>query len=115
MKSSSFLDQIGTFKSKAWGTVRVLSGHYGAADGPLAIVLECENGEPLAALSVNMYRPECSHDSRDLPPDCFYVKLWGGNASLADEAFASGLFVERDDLPIAASGFVEAPAWQVKP
>lgn len=106
--------QIGTFESKRWGKVRVLRGTYGRADGPAAIVLETSDGEPLTKLSVNMYRPECSHDSRALPADCFYVKNYGGNEELAAEALASGLFVQRDDLPAASSGFVSAPAWQIK-
>ncbi len=106
------MKQIGTYQSKRWGTVVVLRGHYGHAEGPPAITLLCE-GEPLATLSVNMYRPECSRDSKDLPADCFYVKTWGGNEQLAEEALASGLFVARKDLPEAQSGYVTAPVWQI--
>lgn len=106
------LTSIGTFQSKRWGTVNVLRGTYGK-DGPLAIALETSDGEPLAKLSVNMYVPECSHDSTELPPDCFYVKGWAENTELADEAFKSGLFVLRADLPSARSGFVTAPVWQI--
>jgi hypothetical protein len=71
-------------------------------------------GEPLATLSVNMYKPECSQDSRDLPRDCFYVKQWAENRDIAEEAWKSGLFTLREDLPIAHSGFVSAPVWQIK-
>lgn len=105
--------QIGTFTSKRWGQVHVSRATYGAANGPMAITLSLEGGEPLAKLSVNMYRPECSHDSKDLPPGCFYVKNYGGNERLADEALASGMFKLRRDLPAACSGFVHAPVWEL--
>lgn len=105
---------IGTFHSRRWGEVHAYSAAYGEHDGPLAVVLQCANGEPLATLSVNMYRPECSEDSRDLPADCFYVKQWAENETIAQEALASGLFIERPDLPTAESGWVTAPVWQLK-
>lgn len=105
---------IGSFQSKRWGQVKAWRATYGRADGPCAVTLTSDGGEPLATLSVNMYKPDCSHDSRDLAPDCFYVKEWAGNEDLAPEAFASGLFKLRDDLPRAASGFVTAPVWQIK-
>lgn len=91
-----------------------MRGVYGVRNGPVAIQLTAADGEPLAVLSVNMYKPECSHDSKDLPSGCFYVKNWSENTKLAEEAFASGLFVLRDDLPQAQSGFVSAPVWQIK-
>lgn len=104
---------LGTFQSKRWGPVRVLTATYGSATGPLAVALECDDGEPLAKLSVNMYRPECSADSSTLPSGCFYAKDYGGQEELAAEALASGLFKLRDDLPHAESGFITAPVWQV--
>lgn len=104
---------IGSFQSKRWGKVSALSGSYGGPEGPLAVVLECEDGEPLATLSVNMYKPTCSADSRDLPADCFYVKRWSENEELSADALASGLFTERNDLGMAEGGFVEAPVWQI--
>lgn len=107
------MKQIGTFNSKRWGSVNVLRATYGGPDGPTAVVLQCEDGEPLATLSVNMYRPDCSQDSSELPADCFFVKQWSENEELAVEAMASGLFAERNDLPSARSGFVVAPAWQI--
>ena len=108
------MQHIGNFTSKRWGAVRVSRSTYGSAKGPLAITLATDEGEPLATLSVNLYKPECSHDSRDLPADCFYVREWGGNADLAAEALASGLFTLRGDLPRGRSGFVSAPVWQLK-
>lgn len=103
---------VGSFDSKRWGKVTATTATYGSRTGPLAVLLALESGEPLTKLSVNMYRPECSHDSRDLPADCFYVKQWD-QEDIAAEALASGLFVQRDDLPVAESGFVSAPAWQI--
>ncbi len=107
------MNELGTFQSKRCGPVRVLRSTYKTEDGPTAITLITDDGEPLATLSVNMYKPECSHDSADLPRDCFYVKTWGGNEELAQEALASGLFRLRTDLPEASSGFVTAPVWQI--
>lgn len=108
------MKKIGEFKSPRWGDVHVLRATYGKANGPLAIVLHLADGEPLATLSVNMYHPDCSHDSRDLPPECFYAKRWGENEEISAEALASDLFIERDDMPHAESGYVTAPVWQLK-
>ena len=105
---------VGKFQSARWGTVVALRAHYCSADGPTAIVLETADGEPLGKLSVNMYKPYCSHDSRDLPDDCFYVKRWSENEEIAVEALASGLFIERPDLPQATSGEVSAPVWEIR-
>lgn len=104
---------IGEFNSNRWGCVLVQQGTYQSADGPVAIALISEDGEPLTTLSVNMYRPECSKDSKDLPSDCFYVKDYGGNEELAADAIASGLFVQREDMEPAESGFISAPVWQI--
>lgn len=103
---------IGQFKSHAWGLVEVYQATYGE-NGPLAIVLQSLNGEPLAKLSVNMYKPQCSADSRDLPENCFYMKDWAENVSLAAAAKASDLFKHRPDLPVALSGHVWADAYEV--
>lgn len=91
----------------------MIQGTYLTAAGPTSISLTAD-GEPLATLSVNMYRPDCSRDSRDLPADCFYAKQWSENETIAQDAFASGLFWLRDDLPVARSGYVTAPVWQIK-
>lgn len=106
--------KIGSFRSTRWGEVTVLAGNYGDANGPLALVLELSSGELLTRLTANMTRPDCSHDSRELPPLCFYVKTWFENERIAQEALLSGLFIERADLPRARCGEVEAPAWQVR-
>ena len=108
------MKRIGTFRSPRWGQVDVHRATYGKADGPTAVLLTIEGGEPLATLSVNMYRPECSRSSADLPADCFYVKDWSENEAIAAEAIASGLFERRGDLPPARSGYVTAPVWQIK-
>ena len=105
---------IGTFTSSRWGCVHVSRSTYEQESWPCAVTLTTDSGEPLAALSVNMYLPECSHDSKELPTDCFYVKEWSENKAIAADAFKSGLFILRDDLPIAKSGFVAAPVWQIK-
>lgn len=105
---------IGSYNSPRWGLVTAIAANYGGPDGPLAVKLFAD-GSPLATLSVNLYTPECSHDSWDLPPDCFYAKTWGENEEVAEEALTSGLFLPRDDFPLGRSGFVTAPVWQVRP
>lgn len=105
---------IGSYDSPRWGLVTAITANYGGRpDGPLAVKLFAD-GSPLAMLSVNLTRPECSHDSRDLPPDCFYAKTWGENEEVAREVLASGLFLPRDDFPLGRSGYVAAPVWQVR-
>lgn len=108
------MEHVGKFTSPRWGVVNVQLGHYGGLNGPAAIVLVLADGERLGTLSVNMCQPECSRDSQDLPEDCFYAKTWSENEELAKDALKSWLFVQRDDLPSASSGFVSAPVWQIK-
>lgn len=107
------MKRIGSFHSKRWGAVEVMRSTYDGPKGPTAIVLFTPKGQQLATLSVNMYCPECSHDSSELPKDCFYAKTWSENETLAREALASGLFTARDDMEQASSGFVTAPVWQL--
>jgi hypothetical protein len=107
------MKKIGSFRSSRWGRVDAWRATYLGENGPTAVTLTLQDGEPLATLSVNMYQPECSHDSSDLPPDCFYAKRWGENEAISAEALAGGLFVERADLPQADSGYVTAPVWQI--
>ena len=102
----------GQFTSRRWGTALVLLGNYGAK-GPLAVVLQSEDGEPLATLSVHMYPPEASHLSRDLPEGAFYVQYWNLTEDLREDALLSGLFKARPDLPDSECSFVRAPAWQL--
>lgn len=101
----------GKLTSQRWGTVSVLLASYGG--GELAVILQCEDGEPLATLSVNMYRPDCSQSSQDLPADCFYMKSWSENEEIAMDAASSGLFKRRADIPAAESGYVIADAFQL--
>lgn len=123
------MKKIGEYQSGQWGHVTVNQSTYPGTsgkggedlgDGPTAVSMLCNTDgydEPLATLSVNLYKPDCSHDSRDLPAGCFYVKCWAENESIAIEVFqATGLFIERPDLGTASSGFIRGiPVWQVKP
>lgn len=103
---------IGMFDSKDYGRVLAIRATYESPDGPTAVMLESD-GEAICTLSVNMYKPEWSQDSKDLPKDCFCAKNWSENAQIAKDAANSGLFVLRADLPEARSGFVSAPVWQI--
>lgn len=102
---------VGKFESKVYGQALIQVGSYGH-NGPLAVAMTSPKDGSLGVLSVNMYKPECTQDSRDLPKDCFYVKTWSENEGLAKDAFKSGLFIERPDLPQARSGYVVASVWQ---
>ncbi len=108
------METVGYFQSERWGRVEIVRAQYGTAKGATAIQLYLESGEPLATLSVNMYKPECSQDSTELPADCFYAKTWSENEEIAKEALESGMFALRKDLPAARSGFVMADVWQIK-
>lgn len=99
---------VGKMKTRSWGQVTVTQERYLGPEGPRAIILSLEDGEPLAKLSVNV--PE----SALLPDDCFYVKTWGENEELAKDAADSGLFIERMDLPRAVCGYASAKVWQIK-
>ena len=93
-----------TFQSKRWGEVEVLQRQY--HDKTLAILLVSKD-EPLATLSVNL--------GKHLPERCFHVKTWLENEELAEEAFDSGLFKDRVDLPAVQTGFVLSPVWEILP
>lgn len=101
------MKKIGTFQTAQWGAVDVMQATYGHGDGPIAIVLECDGGERLGVLSVNL------PGSSALPEGCFYAKTYFENETLAMEAIASGLFVERVSLPRAQAGRVTVPVWQI--
>ena len=83
----------------------------------------CRPGQP-GACDVDLSTTVLGRDGRatverarpdpKAPVDCFYVKTWSENEAIASEAMASGLFLHRDDLPEARSGFVSAPVWQIK-
>lgn len=107
------MELIGHFDSPKWGRIAAIRGNYLEDNGPVAVMLEAPNGQLLTVLSVNMYKPECSEDSQQLPKNCFYVKTWSENKDIFEDARKSGLFKERPDLPIARSGHVSAPAWEI--
>lgn len=96
---------LGSFESKRWGHVCVKKSNYISPGGPIAIILETQSGSRIDMLS------DCSHDSEDLPKDCFFVKRWSENEDISAEALGSGLFIERTDLEPAKS----APVWQIAP
>lgn len=96
---------VGHFTSGQWGRVNVMRASY--ATGAMAVLLQMEDGEPLATLSVNF------DDSLGLPPDCFYLKNWSENELVMEDVDSCGLFKLRTDLPPRASGFVLAPVYQL--
>lgn len=102
-------NEIGTFESTRFGTVTVVQSAYLPSNNT-AIMLYTAEGEPLAKLSVNL--PE----SNDLDPDTFYVKHWGENEMLWQDAHDSGLFnTALVHIPPANSGHVTGIlAWSVK-
>jgi len=99
-------DLIGSFESKRWGTVKMWRDAY-LHDDTLAVTLTTIGGEPLATLSVHL------DTSAELPENCFYVKAWSENREIADEAWASGLFKRRTDIPAGHTGLVTAEVWEI--
>jgi hypothetical protein len=112
------MKEVGTFESPRWGRVQVMRATYVSADGPLAIILLDDQGQKLINLSVNLHGEEWSQHSVDLPRDCFYMQEWEQNRELSQLAKASGLFIERKDLPIAVGTFdthgLTASPWQLR-
>lgn len=104
---------LGTFETKGYGPVLAIQTTYLSEDGPLAIMLVDLDNIPLTVLSVNLTFPTSNRDSRELPPNCFFVKSWEDNGKIAEEAKSSGLFLPRPDLGTGKSGFVTAPVWEV--
>lgn len=103
--------RVGRFMSKVAGEMLWVDlDRY--AGGPLAVSLTTKN-ESYCTLSVNMYKPECSQDSRDLPADVFYMKDWSGNEEIASEVIELGLVERVRDVPPAQSGFVIADAYKL--
>ena len=107
------MKRIGEFTSPHWGLVTIYTSHYDSPLGPLAVLLTVDTAPPLTTLSVYITKPLCSQDSADLPPDCFYVKDWAGNKTIARECEALPFFKRRPDLPTAKSGYVTADVWQL--
>lgn len=83
-------------------TVRTSTYQHG---GATAVLLECENGEPLATLSVNL-------EGVKLGEGEFLAKTWSENEEIAKAALDSGLF--EDTGRRVPTGWVEAQVWRFK-
>jgi len=83
--------------------LRLLRSKY-AVDGSLAIVVETEDGDPWASLTVNM---------RTLPPEgCFFVKTWSENEHITNLLRESEFF-EPTGRGIPAD-YSTAEIWKMK-
>jgi hypothetical protein len=90
-----------TFKTRWFGTARVVTGTY--RNGGLAVEIVDDSGEPIATLSVNM--PERAHL---LGENEFFAKTWSENREIAEEALASGHFL---DTGRTSGDVVNASIW----
>jgi len=93
-----------TFKTRLFGTAHVVTGTY--RNGGLAVELVDDSGEPIATLSVNM--PEGAHL---LGENEFFAKTWSENGAIAEEALASGHFL---DTGRTSGDVVNASIWTFK-
>jgi len=75
--------------------------------GNIAIVLECEDGEPYATFSCNL-----AEQASSLAPNEFFAKTYNENESLVAPMLNSGLFTDTGKR--VSTGFVEAPLWTLK-
>lgn len=97
------MDIIGHIQTNyGLATVRTSTYSHG---GATAVVLECENGEPLATLSVNV-------EGAKLGEGEFLAKTWSENEEIAKAALDSGLF--EDTGRRVPTGWVEAQVWRFK-
>lgn len=97
------MDIIGHIQTN-YGLATVLKSTYHHG-GATAVVLECENGEPLATLSVNV-------EGAKLGEGEFIAKTWSENEEIAKAALDSGLF--EDTGRRVPTGWVEAQVWRLK-
>ena len=72
--------------------------------GGMAVILN-QNGQRYATLSVNF--PEVKPEEGE-----FAVKTWNENEQIAEDALASGLFIDTGKR--IRSGYVEASVWRFK-
>jgi len=97
------MDIIGHIQTN-YGLATVRTSTY-QNNGATAVVLECENGEPLATLSVNL-------EGVKLGEGEFLAKTWSENEEIAKAALDSGLF--EDTGRRVPTGWVEAQVWRFK-
>ena len=74
--------------------------------GGMAVILT-QDGQRFATLSVNFPFPEVELEEGE-----FAVKTWSENEEIAEDALASGLFVDTGKR--IQSGYVEASVWRFK-
>jgi hypothetical protein len=94
-----------TFKTRLFGTARVVTGTYGNG-GRLAVDIVDENGESIATLSVNM-----AERADLLGEHEFFAKTWSENGEIAEEALASGHFL---DTGRTSGDVVNASIWTLR-
>jgi len=90
------------FETKKYGKVYVSLGLY-SHGGSKAITLISPGGMVIAKLTVNI-------PGVKLQPGEFFIKTWSENAPIAEDALASGLFVDTGRR--IATGHVEAQIWR---
>jgi len=74
--------------------------------GGTAVILT-QDGQRFATLSVNFPFPEVELEEGE-----FAVKTWSENEEIAEDALASGLFIDTGKR--IKSGYVEASVWRFK-
>lgn len=77
----------------------------------LAVMLVCDNGEPYATVSANMWE---KYAMDDLKEDEFYGKHWGECEGLLEQLIEQDVIEKVDPPKSHKSGFVEAFAYRLK-
>ena len=93
------------FQTRDWGAVVVEQAQY--HNGRLALLLTGTGQyacEPIGKLTVNL------SDDDPLANGEFFVKTWSENERIAEDALASGLFVDTGRR--VPTGRVEAQVWR---
>lgn len=96
-------------------TYQIWTSHY-PSSGTLAIVLGKGRGladqETAIVFSVNLDHGQ-DHESKDLPPNCFYVPEWRQEIrDVIPACIASGHLKQRMDLPRGPTGYETAIPWE---
>ena len=93
-----------TFKSELGENLTVFKGKYPVKPCRTFIVLQCDDGQPYAHITVNTEAP--------IEDDEVAIKTWGFNKGISEELFDTGLF--EDTGKRFRSGFAVGEVWRLK-
>jgi hypothetical protein len=101
--------KIGEINLRNYGNVDIYRSAYATSPNTPAVFLKTQTGEPLCALSVNMF----SYCDYCLLPNEIFIKTYSTNEEIAREVLAQTCLFEDTGKRIA-SGFVDIEIWRFK-